>query len=238
VLQLIGASVDSETETRGLSGVREFSRGVVLAICVGNAIACGSVKSSVDPPIDGSGSSPGNPADAAVPSDTAVPSDAAPPDTTLPVTRFDIGYVNEFVIVPLDTTQIHSFLLVVNTGNVPLDLSTATVVTFSDDSNGVDWQFSKRTTAAFSLEPTRAAGSLGPNARPLIVDASVVTERIDDNVLDFQMDFLGTPASGVVANAQAVVRIGGIEAVLPFKITTLSAGESPKFNTAKRVHSQ
>jgi hypothetical protein len=168
----------------------------------------------------------------------APPIDMAPPDTTLPVTKFDIGYVNEFVIVPRDTTQIHSFVLVVNTGNVPLDLSTATVLTFNDDSNAVDWEFSKRTSATFSLDPTRAAGSLGPNARPLIVDAGVVTERIDDNVLDFQMDFLGTPASGVVANAQAVVRIGGVEAVLLFRITTMSSGESPQFNTAKRVHSQ
>jgi hypothetical protein len=211
---------------------------VILAICAGNAIACGSVKSSVDPPIDGRGSSPGDPMDAALPVDIAPPIDMVPPDTSVPVTKFDIGYVNEFVIVPLNTTQIHSILLVVNTGNVPLDLSTAAVVTFNDDSNGVDWQFSKRTAAAFSLDPTRAAGSLGPNARPLIVTAGVVTERIDDNVLDFQMDFLGTPASGVVANAQAVVRIGGVEAVLPFKITTISSGESPQFNTAKRVHSQ
>lgn len=177
------------------------------------------------------------PADAAAEVASDAPPDA-PPDMASAIRRFDIGYVNDFVIVPLDTTQIRSFLLVVNKGTQPLDLATASVVTYSDDSNGIDWQFSRRTATSFMLDPDRAAGSLGVNARPLIVEAGVITERIDDNALDFQMDFLGTPASGVVANAQAILRIDGAEAVLSFKITTVSSGPAVQFNTAKRVQSQ
>jgi hypothetical protein len=212
--------------------------GTVLGLCVSGLAGCGSVRSTNadGPPPD----------DASISRDDAIATDAAVDaavdtaiDTPVATTRFDIGYINDLVIVPLDTTQLRGLLLVVNKGTVPLDLSTASVLAFSDDADGIDWQFSKRANSTFLLDPGRAAGSLGVSARPLIVDQGVVTERIDDNALDFQMDFLGTPASGVIANAQAIVRIDGVEAVLTFKITTVSSAPAPfQYNTARRVSSQ
>lgn len=164
----------------------------------------------------------------------------APIDMAPGITKFDVGYINDITFVPVDTTGIPHFLLVVNKGTVPLDLATATVVTYNDGSDGIDSEFHVLTSSTFKLDPERAAGNLGVTARNKLVTDQVVTERIDDNILDFELKFVGTPASGVVANAQAVLSIGGVDAVLPFKITTIPSGSGPpfQFNSAKRVHSQ
>jgi len=154
------------------------------------------------------------------------------------ITRFDVGYINDIVIVPLNTTSIHTMVLVVNKGTAPLHLETASVLTFSDDNTSFGWMFEKRTPSTAALDPDRAGGALSPNTRAVIVDMGYVTERIDDINLDFQMDFTGNPPSGAVDNAQAVIRIDGVDAVLKFRITTVASGNSPVYNSGKRVTSQ
>jgi hypothetical protein len=206
--------------------MRGFSPGAVFLICVGmgSAVGCGTV-TATHPPDAG----------AELPD---APVDGMSIDSPPAITRFDVGYINDIVIVPLNTTSIHTMVLVVNKGTLPLHLDTASVLTFSDDNTSFGWMFLKRTASTTALDTDRAGGALSPPTRAVIVDMGYVSERIDDNTLDFEMDFTGNPPSGAVDNAQAVIRIDGVDAVLKFKITTVASGNSPVYNSGKRVTSQ
>jgi hypothetical protein len=220
-------AVDSPGIIEHYREMRGFSPGAVLLICVGmgSAVGCGTVTATHLPD-----------AGAELPD---APVDGMPIDNPVAVTRFDVGYINDIVIVPLNTTSIHTMVLVVNKGTLPLHLETASVLTFSDDNTSFGWTFQKRTPSTTALDPDRAGGALSPNTRAVIVDMGYVTERIDDINLDFEMDFTGPNlASGAVDNAQAVIRIDSVDAVLKFKITTVASGNSPVYNSGKRVTSQ
>jgi hypothetical protein len=189
------------------------------------ASGCGSVKS--ERLIDA-----GETEDAAVdaPGDAMV--DAPPPGTT----RYDVAYINE-ITFSAGGTSAAAFLLVVNKGTLPLDLATASVVTFSDDNAAVDWKFVEAATSTTRLAPEHAAGLLSGPATAQLVVSGLVPEPIDDRLITFEMSFVDPVIPGVTFGAQAVIQIGGANVVLPFIIHG-SRGVDTVYNSAKRVASK
>jgi hypothetical protein len=157
------------------------------------------------------------------------------PDTPPGVT-YDIAYVNEITQTPSNLLTF-SFLVVVNKGMTALNTLDVQVVSFIDDNPGIDWEFMRETGATKVLGPGLAAGTLSPLSRMRIVDSGLVTEPIDDPFLNFVMIFRQAPPAGITINTQAVLRIDGKEAVLPFVIHVIASGNSV-FHGAKRVSSQ
>jgi hypothetical protein len=208
---------------------------MMMAIWVVCSAGCGEVpQSNIDGSVD-TAMLPDSPAIDAPPMiDAAV--DAAPdaaPDAPAPVTRYDVGYVNDFTLAPSDNS-VSGFLVVVNTGTKPLDLGTATVRAFSDDDATVEWSFTKAAGATLMLGPGRAAGSLTTAAKSLVLVGDVVAEPIDDETLDFSMVLPSTPDRGTTVHAQAVMRIDDVDATLSFVIH-IAPGQGAELNSARRV---
>jgi hypothetical protein len=151
-------------------------------------------------------------------------------------TKYDIAYVDDFTIDP-NISSLFSFLLVVNEGEKPLSLQTATVVTYSDDSAGIDWQLTEDATTTIVLKPGHAAGLLSPGTASKLVESGLVPEPIDDNQLDFTMSFPTPPTAGVALHAQAVLRIETTDIVLPFTINIVPSG-GPTYNATRRISAQ
>jgi hypothetical protein len=211
----------------------------VLAIWAASAAACGDVKSlSLDAAAPPGGEA--GPAPDATPIDAAL-IDAAPIDALIdaapaPVTKYDIAYITDITLNP-NISSIFSFLLIVNKGTAPLKLETTTVVTYSDDSAGIDWTLTNNGVTTTMLRPDHAAGMLSPDVAAKLVDSGLVPEPIDDNTLNFTMAFTTPPPSGVTLRAQAVLRVETADIVLPFTINIVASG-APKYNVASRISSQ
>lgn len=122
------------------------------------------------------------------------------------VVKYDVGYVNEITLSP-STDSISAFTLVVNKGAAPLKLATASVVTFSDDNPSFTWAFVKVGNSTAVLNSDRSAGLLSPLATTQIVTNGLVPERIDDQLLNFEMNISPAPTAGLNLHTQAVVRI-------------------------------
>lgn len=185
------------------------------------AIGCGSVE---DQPID---ASPGPGIDAAV---------DAPPDSVAGGVKYDVGYVNE-ITLSTATDSISGFTLVVNKGTAPLDLSTASVVTFSDDNPTFTWSFVKAGNSVATLSPERSAGLLSPLATTQIVTNGLVPEPIEDQTLNFEMFVTPAPTSGLNLHTQAVLQIDTANIVLTFTVHYIS-GSMTLINSTQRISSQ
>jgi hypothetical protein len=158
----------------------------------------------------------------------------SPPDADLTV-RYDIAYVDEFTFTP-SISGVAGFLLVVNKGVLPLNLSEISVVSFIDDDPDVRLEFAKAADATMPLPPGRAAGSLSEPAAVHVIDSGIVTEPVEDPFLNFRISFLSPALTETTINARAVLRIDGKDATLPFVIHIVSTASS--FNGARRVSSQ
>jgi hypothetical protein len=174
-------------------------------------------------------------ADAAVDARGGGPVDGAP-DAPSSVTRYAVGYVDNFTLTP-DVLSISGFVAIVNTGTRPLNLSTASVTTFSDDNAAINWAFVKETGSSDMLDPGRAGGVLTQAAAAKVLTSNVVIEPIDDQLLNFTMGFATQLTAGVSLNAQAVISIDNVTATIPFRINVVS-GPDVQFNSARRVSSQ
>lgn len=99
-----------------------------------------------------------------------------------------------------------------NTGTAPLDLSTASVVSISDDSDEVAWALTKFSGSTIVLPPGQASGCLSPLAAP----------------------------AGTTYHAQAVIRIDGVDIVVPFTIHTAPTNGTTgaRFDGTKRISTQ
>jgi hypothetical protein len=198
---------------------------VVVLVGLASAAGCGKVQQSV---------ADAAPAPALL--DAAAMVLDVMPDTPTPETRFDVGYVNDFT-VPADTDSVFGFALVVNTGAAPLDLGTATVVTVTDDNDAVDWTFTKKAGSTTMLVPNHAAGLLTLAAHDKVVTGGVVSEPIDDQLLDFSMGFASPPTAGTSLHGQVVLEIQHSVAILPFTVSVVASGDL-LLNVARRVSSQ
>jgi hypothetical protein len=164
------------------------------------------------------------------------PRDAAPDaprDAPRAGIGYDVGYVNSITVNPANTGTF-GFLSIVNTGTMPLDLSSTQVVASTDDSSRLDWTLTKRADSSRQLATERAAGFLTLLASQKVRAPGVITEPADDTTLDFRMSFGGDRASGMVVHAQAVLLIGGLFATLDFEITFDDKADTQP-NTARRV---
>ena len=212
------------------SGLRA---GIGVAAGVAGAVGCGNVRESTrDASI---GALPDAALDAGLDAPVDAPIDAsidAPIDAP-PLIAYDIGYVNDITVNPMNTGTF-GFMAIVNTGTAPLDLSTTTVVLFGDDSSLVDWTLVKRADSAARLLTGRAGGFLTVAAIPKVLAPGVVTEPVDDTSLNFGMTFGGQRPTGTVIQAQAVISIANLQATLPFKITFDDTADT-RPNTARRI---
>lgn len=218
------------------SFVRVGSAGLMLC-----AFACGSVelypdasspdaRPSVDAmlpeetPID-AGSADAAPVDADVPIDgvvavdAIVAADAVVPDAVVPTVGYDIAYINELTLNGSSgSIELAGFMVVVNTGAEPIDLSTTEVLSFSDDSALVGFSLSHDATSTTVLQSGEAAGELSSLAFQRIVSSGLATEPRVDTVYGFDMSFTNIPANKLDLEAQAVLRIEGKTISLPFTI--------------------
>jgi hypothetical protein len=154
-------------------------------------------------------------------------------DPPSPAVRFDIAYVSELTLDP-NATELHSilgFMVVVNTGTAPLDLSSAQVVSVSDDSDLVDWSITRFAASTAIVPPGHAAGCLSPVAVDRILASGVVTEPGGgcsdyDQGLDFEMHFSNMAPPGTTYHGLATIQVGGAQLALPFTIHTAVANGS------------
>jgi hypothetical protein len=213
-------------------------RVILLTVCLVGSIGCRT------PLLDGSPYGFDAAVDGAQVVDAVV--DGAAVDSSVPIARYDIAYINDITIDP-GVSGMFAFLLVVNTGTAPLNLSTALVVSFSDDANNVDWTFTKPGDSTLILKPGHAAGCLSPTAMEDLVTGGIVTEPIDGDCpdifqglgLNFAMNFSTNPLPLVTFHAQAMLRIDGVDIVLPFTVHVDDSNNATLvFNSTKRISTQ
>jgi len=217
---------------------------VIVAACGGGA--------ATDPQRDAAGAATPD-AKPALPDTTVAVADAAAqvapdgsfpaPDAKPPIRRYDVAYVSEFTFTPATIQSIVGFLVVVNTGTLPLDLSSATVLSVSDDSDAITWSLSKFADASDELVPGSAAGCLSELAAHALVDSGVLTEPgagcpIFTRGLNFKMTFSSAMAVSVTYHAEAVIRIDGLDINVPFTIHLgdTKDGTVVTFDSASRIH--
>lgn len=186
-------------------------------------LACGSVNSVPEdaPPAD-------------APAVDSPPPDTATPDS-MSVLRYDVAYVNAVSITPSISSMV-SFLQIVNRGTEPLDTAQAEVVMYIDDNPGVDWKFTQIEPATRLLSPGKAAGALSPLAQEKLADAGFASAEVEDPYLNFAFSFPSPPPAGLTLHAEAVIRIAGQVAVLPFLIHVVT--DTGDFIGVHRVSSQ
>ncbi|WP_428267235.1 hypothetical protein [Haliangium sp.] len=211
-----------------LSGRRTASW---VTTCAVFATACGSVP---DASPDASGPDGGAP-DARV-LDAAMPDapilDAAPPDASPPV-AYEVAYVNEMTFdADLGVVDVASFGLLVNAGELPLDLSTAKVLTFSDDNATVGYEFSLDNDADAQLHKGEAAGALSPLAQQVIISSGLVTEPVVDDSVAFRLNLTNIPTGNFDITARAVLSINDAPLTLEFQIH-LESGASTQFSATR-----
>lgn len=167
--------------------------------------------------------------------DADAPGGAGAPDGD-PVTRYDVGYINEITLTP-SISALFSFALVVNQGTRALDARSVEILAVKTDNPGIDWTFMLESAATQAIPPSTAAGALSNAAASRLVQSGLVTESVADPFLNFAMAFRNPPPAGLTLNAQATIRIDGKEATLPFLFHVIASGDAT-FDSARRVHSQ
>lgn len=156
-------------------------------------------------------------------------------DSSMSQVKYDVAYANE-ITFPYNYTGLSGFLLVVNRAQAPLSLVNAAVASVSDDNPDVTWTLELDTPSTIALPLGHAAGFLSQEARLKIVGSSLVTEPIDDDVLDFRMSFASFPPIGIDVHAQARLRIGGVDLVLPFTVHVVAGDRTSALNSAIRIN--
>jgi hypothetical protein len=218
---------------RAMGGIRV---GVPVLIWAMVSFGCGSVRhGDMDGGASAADAAPDLQPDAArgpLGDGGELPGDAAPEaDASGGSVLFDVGYVDDFTLTS-DINRMFSFLVIVNMGTSPIDLSTVSVVSYTDDSPIIEWTFVQEESTTIMLEPGRAAGRLSPLAATMVLTDDVVTEPIDDMGLNFAMEF-GAPLSlGQSLRAETVVRVQGATVALPIAV---NASDAVEFNSARRV---
>lgn len=145
----------------------------------------------------------------------------AAPDAPPAAIRYDIAYVDEMTLDPTpNAVGFKAFAVVVNTGDVPIDLSTLAIAGTSDDSAAIAWTVTTRSDAGDAIAPGRSSGCLSPLAVEAILTSGLVTEpgagcADFDEGLQFEMAF-STLAPATSLRAEAVVTIDGVAVRLPF----------------------
>src|SRR5262249_29675777 len=154
--------------------------GAVLTACLMASTDCGALSDLGRPPNDGGVDGPLDAGDARFDGPTEV-NDAAVdrmPDSPAASVGYDIAYISEFTL-PYGVSSISSFLRIVNTDTAPLNVSTASVVSFSDDTNTGDLTFERLGETTLTIQPGHAAGCLSPAATEKLVGGGIVTEPIE-----------------------------------------------------------
>jgi hypothetical protein len=190
----------------------------VFAIVVTGCGAGGSVQPSdgpraIDAGIDGPG-----PTDGPVGSDAAIDAgiDAAP-DSPPALARYDVAYIDDFTM-EWNRVGFVSFVVIVNQGAAPLDLTKVAVIDVTDDHREIESRFQLSDASATQLEPGEGAGRLSFSAANQLVASGLVPERIVDDALDFRLSFPGMGQPGVDLHVAATLRIEDAQIVLPFTI--------------------
>lgn len=187
--------------------MREIGSGIVLASCLLGWAGCGSVSNTIS--------------DAAM-----TETDSAPPAVS-----YDVAYISKLTFTP-SISAVHQFIAVVNRGSAALPLASVTVKDVADDSASVDWAFTQLAGSTVMLKPGRAAGRLSPVVQDQLVNAGIVAEPFDDQLLDFEMRFPSPPPVGLVLRGQAVIDISGADVTLVFTVQVTDSGdlvlENPK----------
>jgi hypothetical protein len=176
--------------------------------------------------------------DAAI--DVPSPIDAAvdaPRDAPAPRGGYDIGYIDE-ITFPYNYIGFNGLLLIVNRGELPLNLATTSVVSVTDDQADVIVTFELDTPSIASLQPERAAGALTQNASLKLVSSGLVPEPIDDQSIDFLIGFASFPPIGIDVRAEATLRIGDANIVLPFTLHVVAGDRTGELDHAVRLSSR
>ncbi|WP_428267230.1 hypothetical protein [Haliangium sp.] len=201
-----------------------------LPLLLGSVVGCGQLLGIEELSLGGpDAANPdanvGTPADArsedAAPPDAAPP--AAPPDATPfdapPSLAYEIAYVNDMTFDPsAGQLDIIGFLVVINTGEISLDLSATRVQSFYDDSAQVGYTLSLEGDTTTALQPGEAAGGLSPLATQSIIGSGLVSEPLVDTTYTFRMALNNLPSDALDVNAQAVLNIDGQNIALSFTI--------------------
>lgn len=168
---------------------------------------------AIDAGVDGRG-----PTDGPIEGDAAIDAglDAAP-DSPAALARYDVAYIDDFTM-EWNRTGFASFVVVVNQGAVPLDLTKVTVVDVTDDHREIESRFQLADASTTQLDPGLGAGRLSISAADALVASGVVSERIADDVLDFRLSFPGKGQPGVDLHVEATLRIEDAQIVLPFTV--------------------
>jgi len=206
---------------------------LVLALAL--APAC-----SFEPPENVGDDAPVIDADPGAPDADPTRPDAAPDAPSAPAKAFDVAYVDRWRLtgvvgqVPFEALGVNLF---VNTGTEPLDLTTLSIVSYSDDNSQAG--FSAGIYAEIennALQPGEASGELVARSRELIVDGGLVTEpRVDTMKSYLELHGGNMPQGDYLINATIKVRIEEQELDLPVVLEHRDGNYAIEQLTAQRV---
>jgi len=149
------------------------------------------------------------------------PSDPPVIDGPPAAPKFDVGYVNAFTIAwNFAGTGFIGFLAVANTSTRLLNLNKITITSVTDDDDTITSQLALYSASDTPLEPGKAAGLLASQAFVRIVESGLMTEPLDDEMLNFSLSFPNYSMAFLdkTVHAQATIQIDDGEIVLPFTV--------------------
>ncbi len=191
-------------------------------------------------PTPSDGGISGSPSDAASDSGSREDASQVSFDAGTVQASFDVGYVSQWRI-GTDGTNLNdsSWIRIVNTGVVPLDLSTGRITNVVEDisefNTTVTWE-----TPTVLLEPARSAGGLSPDAFELIVGDGIVTEPAQDTsqiISVVRISNFPPPGNWLILHVEVTFQVENASATLPLVLVASGTGTTVDVFEAKRASS-
>jgi hypothetical protein len=174
--------------------------------------------------------------DASTPVDAMV--DAPRPDAAPGEEAFDVGYISEWRLGS-DAVSVsqYEWVRIVNMGDQPLDLATATITNVTDNHPQIVVSMTWAPTTTV-VEPGNAAGALNPASSAKIVASGLVTEPAQDTASGLvHLSVTNLPPSGtwLGVDGEATLQVGHARATIAVRVVQAGTGAAQTPYTAMRA---
>ncbi len=144
-----------------------------------------------------------------------------------------MAFISDFSFTS-NTVSIGSWGVVVAKGSRSLDMTTAKIVSVTDDHPTAIINVTVGVpNSGGTLLPNQYAGNLSPLANTEIIDSGVVTEPKNSMSFSFRMSLQDLPTASVNINVVAVFSVEGTEISIPIIVRV--GASSTSFNQASRI---
>ncbi len=153
-------------------------------------------------------------------------------------TALDVGYISHLKVENTRVVSGRCIGVIVNTGDRPVDLATATVVSAYDDHADASFELTVVQTDIV-LSPGQGGGRLNPLAEDLLVDAGLVTEPVVTSQFTLGYTLRNLVPGAYDIRAEASLDISGAMVTLPitFRVDSTGHGFGVSLLEARRLSS-